>query len=114
MSNFDWETVVRVNGDSRVRVGPEIINGTGEVWLATSMDGVLTNDQARHVGAMLIQAADYAAAVQRETAHPVGWPPGTEPTADWPPGSVHAYEWTDPAWRTAARPSTPPEGSDGP
>lgn len=104
MSNFDKHGVLHSDG-RYVLMGPEIINGTGEVSLDASQIPVLTNSQARELAALLIEAADYAEAAQREEEHPAEWPPGAVPDADFPPNSVFAYGWTDPAWRTAGKPN---------
>jgi hypothetical protein len=104
VSNFDETTVLRSH-DRRVLMGPEVINGTGEVHLIADQIPILTNAQARELAAALIEAADYAEAVRREKEQPVQWPPGTVPDADFPPGSVHAYMWNDPTWRTAGKPN---------
>lgn len=105
MSNFDKTVIVRSGVERRVVIGPEIINGDGTVWLGTSPHGVLSNAQARQVAANLIDAADYAEAVQKEMRH------AGNPAA----ASLHRFEWTDPAWRTANEPLTGSdmESSDG-
>lgn len=91
MSNFD-KTRVLSRGDHAVLVGPEIINGTGEVYLNATNTPVLSNIQARELAAALIEAADFAAAVEKEEAE----------RAIRRPTLATDFEWTDPTWRTAA------------
>jgi hypothetical protein len=80
------------DGERAVIVGPETVNGTGQVYLYADAVGFLSNEQARELGTALIAAADYAQAVREEMEEqPLGMPPD----------SVRRFEWTDPAWRAA-------------
>lgn len=92
MSNYQY---VGVLGDNAT-IGPETVNGTGQVYIQADELCFLTNEEARELGRALIEAADYAKAVQNEKAN---WPGGR------PPRSVLNIVWTDPAWRAAG-----PEG----
>jgi hypothetical protein len=95
VSNFD-KTRVLYDDDRAVLVGPEIINGTGEVYLDTTKSPVLSNAQARELAAALTEAADFAAAVEREEKE----------RSIRKPTLAENFEWTDPAWRAPA-PSDP-------
>lgn len=103
MSNYDKVGFLH-DDDRAVLVGPETINGTGEVYLDADPVRVLTTAQARELAAALTGAADYAEAVQREMED---WPLGR------PPNSVRAFAWTDPAWRTAGQSYGPPDEKSG-
>jgi len=88
VSNYAYASIL---GDDGAIVGPETVNGTGQVYLHADDLCFLTNEEARELGAALIAAADYAKAVREEMEEqPLGMPPD----------SVRRYEWTDPAWRT--------------
>lgn len=102
MSNYD-KLGFLYDDDRAVMIGPETVNGTGQVYLDADSVRVLTNAQARELAAALVEAADYAEAVQAEKED---WPLGR------PPNSVRAFEWSDPAWRTA-KPDTPPDEGSG-
>ena len=96
MSNYDRIGFLS-DGDDAVTIGPETINGTGRVYLDADSVRFLSNAQARELGAALIEAADYAKAVQDEMEEcPIGRPPG----------SCRRFEWTDPQWRTPIAPAT--------
>jgi hypothetical protein len=103
MSNYD-KTGFLHDGDEAVVIGPETTNGTGEVYLDADPVRFLSNEQARELGTALIEAADYAKAVQAEMEK---WPVGR------PPNSVRRFEWTDPGWRTAAGPAAQPTPGGG-
>lgn len=91
MSN-DAKVYFLAGDDDVVVVGPETINGTGEVHFDTDSHCFLSNEQARELGAALIEAADYAKAIQGEMEElPTGRPPK----------SVRDFEWTDARWRTS-------------
>jgi hypothetical protein len=81
------------DGDQAVIIGPETVNGTGQVYLDADPVRFLSNEQARELGRALIEAADYAQALREEMEE---WPLGSAPA------SVRRYEWTDPGWRVAA------------
>lgn len=93
-------------GERAVVVGPETVNGTGQVCLDADSVRFLTNAQARELAAVLIEAADYSEAVQKEQEE---WPLGRAPN------SVRAFEWTDQAWRAARKlgGTSTEESSDG-
>jgi hypothetical protein len=92
VSNYQYASIL---GDNAV-VGPETVNGTGQVYLHADDLCFLTNDEARELGRALIEAADYARAVQGEKEN---WP-GRSASK-----SVLDVAWTDPQWRSAG-----PEG----
>jgi len=50
----------------RVTVGPEVVNGTGHVYLDVTAPTELSNAQARELATALIEAADYASRRQTE------------------------------------------------
>ena len=89
MSNYAYASIP--SNDS-VIVGPETVNGTGQVYLHADDLCFLTNEQARELGHALIEAAEYAEAVQNEKEN---WP------GRRPPKSVLDVAWTDPQWRSA-------------
>ena len=89
MSNYQYAGVL---GD-RATIGPETVNGTGQVYLAADDLCFLTNEEARELGRALIEAADYAAAVRDEMQERGG--------GAVPGGLASRFEWTDPAWRAA-------------
>lgn len=62
MSNFVKESYL----DGRAIVGPEHVNGTGQVYLNVPGPTHLSNTEARELAAALIEAADYASARQAE------------------------------------------------
>jgi hypothetical protein len=80
------------DGEDAVVIGPETVNGTGQVYLDADAVRFLSNAQARELGRALIEAAEYAEAVQNEKEN---WPLGSAPK------SVLSVEWTDPQWRAA-------------
>ncbi|MFJ1667373.1 hypothetical protein ACIOK4_13490 [Streptomyces bottropensis] len=94
MSNYQY---VGVLGDNAT-IGPETVNGTGQVYIQADELCFLSNGEARELGRALIEAADYAKAVQDEKAN---WPGGR------PPKSVLDVAWTDPAWRVAGSEGDP-------
>lgn len=61
MSNFAKESHL----DGRAIVGPEVVNGTGRVYVDVKGPVELSNAEARELAAALIEAADYAR--QRQT-----------------------------------------------
>lgn len=89
MSNYAYASVP--GADSAI-VGPETVNGTGQVYIQADDLCFLSNEEARELGRALIEAADYAKAVQNEKEN---WPGGR------PPKSVLDVTWTDPRWRSA-------------
>lgn len=91
MSNYAREGVL--NGE--VIVGPETVNGTGQVYLNAEAVRFLSNEEARTLITALIEATDYAEKLQQEMEE---WPLCSAPV------SVRSYEWTDPQWRMAADP----------
>ncbi|MBD0743577.1 hypothetical protein [Streptomyces sp. CBMA152] len=62
MSNFAKDGFV---GD-RVILGPEHVNGTGQVYLDVQGPIHLSNAEAREIAAALVEAADYASERQAE------------------------------------------------
>lgn len=74
-------------------VGPETVNGTGQVYIQADDLCFLSNDEARELGRALIEAADYAQAVRDEMQARGG--------AAVPGGLVSRFEWTDPTWHDA-------------
>ncbi len=95
MSNYAYSGILG-EGDRAVTIGPETVNGTGQVYLDADAVRFLSNAQARELGRKLIEAAEYAKAVQGEKEN---WP-GRVPAK-----SVLDVAWTDPSWRSAG-----PEG----
>jgi hypothetical protein len=93
MSNYAYTSLP---GNDSAILGPETVNGTGQVYIQADDICFLTNEEARELGRALIEAADYARAVQDEKEN---WPGGR------PPKSVLDVAWTDPQWRSAG-----PEG----
>jgi hypothetical protein len=89
VSNYAYASVP---GNDSAIVGPETVNGTGQVYLHADDLCFLSNEEARELGRALIEAADYAKAVQNEKEN---WPGGG------PPKSVLDVAWTDPQWRSA-------------
>ncbi|MGJ5831416.1 hypothetical protein [Streptomyces ossamyceticus] len=89
MSNYQYADVL---GGNAV-VGPETVNGTGQVYIQADDLCFLSNDEARELGRALIEAADYAAAVRDEMQERDGGAVSG--------GLVSRFEWTDPAWRDA-------------
>lgn len=87
MSNYAYGDVL----DGAVTIGPETVNGTGQVYLYAEDTPILSNERARELAAALIAAADYAKAVQEEKEN---WAGGR------PPKSVLDVPWTDPQWRS--------------
>lgn len=86
MSNYAYAGVL----NDAATIGPETVNGTGQVYLHADDLCFLSNEQARELAAALIAAADYAKAVQEEMEEC----PGGVPT-----DSVRRFAWTDSAWR---------------
>lgn len=101
MSNYAYAGILGDPG--RAIVGPETVNGTGQVYLCADDLCFLSNEEARELAAALITAADYAKAVQNEKEN---WPGGR------PPKSVLDVAWTDPDWR-AAGPDGDPDSMCG-
>jgi hypothetical protein len=97
VSNYDRAGFL-YDDDRAVVIGPETVNGTGEVYLNADAVSALTATQARELAAALVEAADYAEAVQAQMGE---WPIGR------PPNSVLAFAWTDLAWRTALESGEP-------
>lgn len=62
MSNFAKEAHV----GGQVILGPEHVNGTGQVYLDVHGPTHLSNAEARELAEALIEAADYASARQAE------------------------------------------------
>lgn len=62
MSNFAKESHL----DGRAILGPECVNGTGQVYLDVPSPAHLSNAEARELAAALVEAADYASARQAE------------------------------------------------
>lgn len=91
MSNYAYASILG-EGDRAVIIGPETVNGTGQVYLDADAVRFLSNAQARELGRKLIEAAEYAKAVQDEKEN---WP-GRSATK-----SVLDVAWTDPGWRAA-------------
>lgn len=89
MSNYQCADVL---GGNAV-VGPETVNGTGQVYIQADDLCFLTNEEASELGRALIEAADYAKAVQAEMEERGG--------GAVPDGLASRFEWTDPAWRDA-------------
>lgn len=89
MSNYQYAGIL---GGNAV-VGPETVNGTGQVYIQADDLRFLSNAEARELGRALIEAADYAAAVRDEMEERGG--------AAVPGGLASRFEWTDPAWRDA-------------
>lgn len=102
MSHFDKAGLMR-DGERMILLGPEIINGTGEVYLNAARIPVLTNAQARELAAALVEAADFSAAVQKEE----------EERHTREPRLAEDFTWTDPAWRAAVRPPIPSDKEGG-
>lgn len=50
----------------RVVLGPEVVNGTGQVYVDLRGPAYLSNAEARELAAALTEAADYASARQKE------------------------------------------------
>lgn len=101
MSNYQYADVLGDPG--RAVIGPETVNGTGQVYIQADDLCFLSNAEARELGRALIEAADYAQAVQSEKEN---WPGGR------PPKSVLDIAWTDPQWR-AAGPDGDPDTACG-
>lgn len=91
MSNYAYANILG-NGDRAVIVGPETVNGTGQVYLNADSFGPLGNEEAIKLGRAVIEAAEYAKAVRDEKEN---WP-GARPAK-----SVLDVAWTDPGWRAA-------------
>lgn len=62
MSNFAKEACC----GGRVIVGPEVVNGTGQVYLDALSMMTYSNAEARELAVSIIAAADYAEKRQRE------------------------------------------------
>ncbi len=62
MSNFAKESHL----GGRAIVGPEVVNGSGQVYVALRGPADLSNAEARELAAALIDAADYASQRQAE------------------------------------------------
>ncbi|MFD5509127.1 hypothetical protein ACFWIB_15300 [Streptomyces sp. NPDC127051] len=62
MSDFAKRSIL--NG--QVTLGPEIVNGTGHVYLAADKVRWLSNEEARALATALNDAADYASTRQAE------------------------------------------------
>jgi hypothetical protein len=91
VSNYAYAGILGED-DRAVIIGPETVNGTGQVYLDADAVRFLSNAQARELARKLIEAAEYAKAVQAEKEN---WPGGSAPK------SVLDVAWTDPQWRAA-------------
>lgn len=89
MSNYQYAGVLSDNAT----IGPETVNGTGQVYIQADELCFLSNEEARELGRALIEAADYAAAVRDEMQERGG--------GAVPGGLASRFEWTEPAWRAA-------------
>lgn len=62
MSNYAKDAFL----DGRAIVGPEVVNGTGQVYLDVPGPTHLSNSDARELAVAIVAAADYAEERRRE------------------------------------------------